>query len=375
MISAALRRLLCLAGIHDPIDAVPAEVVPNPGSVCHDFSRFLESPLSADVVFVVEGQRFHAHRVILAASVRTDVFAALFERSGASMLEASPTHPRPARAPSPPPAVSHRLSCGAGEIPSTELPEIELPEMKAEVFRYVLREVYGASDDNEGVEGGGAREQSAGGYCAEQAVAMGREMAKAALEREGDALSKAAARRLSSTAAVAAAVDKVCATSAAKRRYRSSVGGVRRPIQENLLLGVMLAADRFLLDSLRMRCARQLVRGLSRSTVWPLISELPQILSPGDPGATAVAHGCAVFLLDQFRSPECSTAMSSSGRASMSSQGEWEQMLGPRLAAGSSWVEAVAQIERTVTHALTHAQHELLAGRPPRPSPRRQGFK
>ena len=162
-VARALRRLLCLAGIHDPIDAVPAEVVPNPGSVCHDFSRFLESPLSADVVFVVEGQRFHAHRVILAASVRTDVFAALFERSGASMLEASPTHPRLARAPPPPPAVSHRLSCGAGEIPSTELPEIELPEMKAEVFRYVLREVYGASDDNEGVEGGEAREQSAGG--------------------------------------------------------------------------------------------------------------------------------------------------------------------------------------------------------------------
>ena len=131
-VATTLRRLLRRAGIARPIDALPLPEARGAGY--HDFTRFVNSPLSADVVFVVAGQRFHAHRIILSASTRTEVFSALFERGGATMLESCGGGRAPPVVVAPP-ATSHRLSSSSATEPANGGVEVSLPDLQPEIFR------------------------------------------------------------------------------------------------------------------------------------------------------------------------------------------------------------------------------------------------
>ena len=69
------------------------------------------------------------------------------------------------------------------------------------------------------------------------------------------------------------------------------------------VVGVLLAAGRFLLEPLRMRCVQQLVVSMDRETVWQLFSEVVPLVavdSMADPAAAALETACACFLINEL---------------------------------------------------------------------------
>ena len=238
----SIQSVLRIAGVRCVEDALPTPPPP-PMHAVHDFSRFVDNPAGADAVFVVGSRRWHAHRVVLAASTASDVFAAMFERSGAQMQEAAGRRAaetaegrpkkrtrRAAAATSPGAAGSGGGGAGgAGAGWSTApLVEIVLEDLEPEIFGYILRELYGVPQLN---------------------------------------------------------------------------------IPNEHIVGVLVAAGRFLLQPLRMRCVRQLVRDMDNDTVWQLFTEVVPLVCGGgasegaearDPAAAALEGACAFHILEQL---------------------------------------------------------------------------
>ena len=76
--------------------------------------------------------------------------------------------------------------------------------------------------------------------------------------------------------------------------------GVRQTdIPNEHIVGVLLAANRFLLDTLCMSCARQLVDSMDRDTVMELFSEVVPMIG-GGAAAVALEDACACFLIEEL---------------------------------------------------------------------------
>jgi hypothetical protein len=234
--ACAVRSVLRTAHIRSPTQALPPPL-PLPSHPAHDFSRFIDNPSGADVVFVVGAKRWYGHRVVLAASTSSDVFAAMFERSGAQMKEAAArravvdaaatagasSRPRKrarhrSSSSSEDAVASSRGGQGQGQWSTAPLVEIVLDDLEPEIFGYVLRELYGVPQTD---------------------------------------------------------------------------------IPNEHIVGVLLAANRFLLETLRMTCVRQLVEGMDRSTVMQLFSEVVPMVGGGS-AAAALEDACACFLIDEL---------------------------------------------------------------------------
>lgn len=223
--------MLRVARVRSPTDALPTPS-PLPSHAAHNFARFVDNPSGADVVFVVGAKRWYAHRVVLAGSTCSDVFAAMFERSGARMKEAAARRVAvdavaAAASSRPKKRIRHNSSTVAavpedGEAVShwTTAPmvEIVLEGLDPEIFGYVLRELYGV--------------------------------------RQTD-------------------------------------------IPNEHIVGVLLAANRFLLETLRMSCVRQLVDSMDRDTVMELFSEVVPMVG-GGAAAAALEDACACFLIEEL---------------------------------------------------------------------------
>lgn len=237
--AAAVRSVLRIAGVFAPTSALPSPL-PAPTHAAHNFARFVDNPSGADVVFVVGAKRWYAHRVVLAGSTSSDVFAAMFERSGAQMKEAAARRAavdavttegsiRPKKrarynsstiaAGSEDEAACAR-SCGQSQSLWSTAPmvEIVLDDLEPEIFGYVLRDLYGV--------------------------------------RQTD-------------------------------------------IPNEHIVGVLLAANRFLLETLRMSCVRQLVECMDKHTVMQLFSEVVPMVGGGT-AAAALENACACFLIDEL---------------------------------------------------------------------------
>lgn len=105
--SAALRKLANEASSLSHIDAAPLSPVPQ----VYLGDKFVNNPTLSDVIFLVEGKRFYAHRICLLAS--SDAFRAMFD----------------------------------GGYRERDAKDIEIPNIRWDVFELMMRYIYTGSVD------------------------------------------------------------------------------------------------------------------------------------------------------------------------------------------------------------------------------------